>query len=253
MRALPPGSEPGAEARLDLGPDTTTLVTSLRSRAGWVTERRQGLPRDRRARLGLRAYPIRSFVRVDRSSPTPTVGSVTCLVQARRRAEPEVGATAGPPPGTTLLLLDFGGALFCVVDATFNVLAASSPSLEVFGADGTLNLYDPFWAGRGQPVIEVFRRDLVGGLSGWASPDLAGSTERLVEFDRLQRAILVKHFVDCAQSGLRPVLSAEHARHTLEIMLAAQRSARSGSAVSIGSSFTFSGTALELDQLGADH
>ena len=152
----------------------------------------------------------------------------------------------------TLLMLDFGGSLFCFVDATFNLLAASSPSLEVFGADGTLNLFEPFWARQGQPAIEVFRRDLVGGLSGWVVPDLAGSRERQSEFDQLQRAILVKHFVDCAQSGLRPVLSAEHARHTLEIMLAAQQSARSGSAVSIASSFTFSGTALELDQESTD-
>jgi predicted dehydrogenase len=153
----------------------------------------------------------------------------------------------------TLLMLDFGRSLFCFVDATFNLLAASSPSLEVFGADGTLNLFEPFWARQGQPAIEIFRRDLVGGLSGWAAPDLEGSRERQSEFDQLQRAILVKHFVDCAQSGLRPVLSAEHARHTLEIMLAAQESARTGSAVSIASSFTFSGTALELDGESADH
>jgi predicted dehydrogenase len=153
----------------------------------------------------------------------------------------------------TLLMLDFGGAVFCFVDATFNVLAASSPSLEVFGADGTLNLYEPFWARQTEPVIEVFRRDLVGGFGGWAAPDLSGLRERQLEFDQLQRAILVKHFIDCAQSGLRPVLSAEHARHTLEILLAAQRSARSGSAVSIESSFTFAGTALELDRENADY
>ena len=78
----------------------------------------------------------------------------------------------------TLLMLDFGGSLCCFVDATFNLLAASSPSLEVFGADGTLNLFEPFWARQGQHAIEVFRRDLVGGLSGWVVPDLAGSRER---------------------------------------------------------------------------
>jgi predicted dehydrogenase len=152
----------------------------------------------------------------------------------------------------TVLMLDFGGALFCFVDATFNVLAASSPSLEVFGAGGTLNLYDPFWARLGQPAIEVFRRDLVGELSGWAAPDLTDSRQRQLEFDQLQRAILVKHFLECIESGVRPVLSAEHARHTLEILLAAQQSARSGSAVSVSSSFTFSGTALELDSEKAE-
>jgi hypothetical protein len=53
----------------------------------------------------------------------------------------------------------------------------------------------PFWARRGQSVIEVFRRDLVGGLNGWAAPDLSDSKERQLEFDQLQRAILVKQFL----------------------------------------------------------
>ncbi len=152
----------------------------------------------------------------------------------------------------TLLMLDFGDSLFCFVDATFNLLAASSPSLEVFGADGTLNLFEPFWAREGQPAIEVFRRDLVGGLSGWAAPDLAGSRERQSEFDQLQRAILVKHFVDCAKSGLRPVLSAEHARHNSGDNACSTGVRRTGSAVSIALSFTFSGTAFQLDRENGD-
>ena len=148
----------------------------------------------------------------------------------------------------TLLLLDFGDATFAVVDATYNVTAASSPSLEVFGDRGTLNLYDPFWAKREQPQIEVFQTDPVTGQSGWTVPDLSHLESRQFEFDRLQRAILVSHFVDCLDTGVKPVLSAEHARHSLEIMLGAQDSARAGCAVELETSFNFSNTALDEDR-----
>ncbi len=145
----------------------------------------------------------------------------------------------------TLLLLDFGDATFAVVDATYNVTAASSPSLEVFGAQGTLNLYDPFWARREQPQIEIFQVDVNARQSGWVVPDLTRLEASQLEFDRLQRAILLSHFVDCVDTGLKPVLSAEHARHSLEIMLSAQESARTGCAVELETSFDFSNTALD--------
>jgi predicted dehydrogenase len=148
----------------------------------------------------------------------------------------------------TLLLLDFGGATFAVVDATYNVAAASSPSLEVFGSQGTLNLYDPFWAKRDQPQIELFQPDQSPGHGGWTTPDLTGLETAQAEFDRLQRAILLSHFVDCVDTGMKPVLSAQHARHTLEIMLGAQVSARTGCAVELETSFDFSNTALDEDR-----
>jgi len=141
----------------------------------------------------------------------------------------------------TLLMLDFGNATFATVDATFNVVAASSPSLEVFGAQGTLNLYDPFWANRGQPDIEIFHAE----QADWETLDVSALRDAQDRFDRLGRGILVTHFVECFDSGVQPVLSAEHARHTLEIMLGAQVSAQSGSAVRLNSTFSLAGSALD--------
>jgi len=145
----------------------------------------------------------------------------------------------------TLLLLDCGDATFAVVDATYNVHAAVSPSLEVFGLEGTLNLSEPFWATRGQPPLEVFRLDVVPGYGGWTVPNLASLRDDAARFDNLQRAILVSHLVDCLDSGKKPVLSAEHARHTLEIMLGAQQSAVTGTAVDLTTTFDFERTALD--------
>src|SRR5919199_1518320 len=42
----------------------------------------------------------------------------------------------------TLMMLDFGESIFAVVDGTFNVNAARSPWLEIFGRAGTLNVYN---------------------------------------------------------------------------------------------------------------
>jgi predicted dehydrogenase len=143
----------------------------------------------------------------------------------------------------TLLLIDFGSSVFAVVDATFNLQGAVSPSLEVFGSAGTINLWEPFWATRGQPELEILRSE--GAPSEWEVVDLGSVRKAQDQFDRLGRAVLVAHFVECLRQQRRPVLSAEHARHTLEVMLAAEESALSGRAVKLATTFDFSGTALD--------
>ena len=52
-----------------------------------------------------------------------------------------------------------------------------------------------------------------------------------------RRAILVKHLVECVNENQHPILSAEHARHALEIMLKAIESARSGRALELRTTF----------------
>ncbi len=136
-----------------------------------------------------------------------------------------------------LLMLDFGDASFAVVDGTFNVLAAKSPHLEIFGLQGTLNLYEPLPDDPPGTAVEVFQLDALPGVRGWITPK---GTERMFAPDRsasLQRAILVDHLVDCLSSGRPPVLSAEHARHALEIMVKAQESAREGVVMELTTTF----------------
>jgi predicted dehydrogenase len=137
-----------------------------------------------------------------------------------------------------LLMLDFGDATFAVVDGTFNVLQARSPHMEVFGLNGTLNVYEPFPDDPPGFSLEVFRLDALPGLRGWIKPNGA---EKLFAPDRvalLQRAILADHLVDCIRTGDAPVLSAAHARHALEIMVKAQESARAGAVIDLTTTFT---------------
>jgi len=134
----------------------------------------------------------------------------------------------------TLLMLDFGESTFAVVDGTYNVNAARGPQVEIFGRAGTINLsneHDP-----ANPPLEVFRHDAAPGLDGWITPrQRPGRVDP--EWDRLKRAVIVKHLAECVRDGTHPVLSAEHARHALEIMVKAIDSARSGQAIALTTTF----------------
>ena len=134
----------------------------------------------------------------------------------------------------TLLMLDFGNSTYAVIDATFNVNAAKSPQLELFGRAGTLNLYSQMEDVSG-PGLEIFRLDAVPGVDGWIVPPWQDGLDQGQQ--RYQRAILVKHLVDCLAEHKHPILSAEHARHALEIMLKATESARSGKALDLRTTF----------------
>ena len=138
----------------------------------------------------------------------------------------------------TLLMLDFGGSTFAVVDGTFNVNAARAPQVEIFGRGGTINLNnDRDVQTSGVPAIEVFKLDAVPGLDGWITPRERSFDTRWQRQRDLRRAILVDHLVESVREGKKPILSAEHARHALEIMLKAIESARTGRAIELTTTF----------------
>ncbi|HEY6738639.1 MAG TPA: Gfo/Idh/MocA family oxidoreductase [Actinopolymorphaceae bacterium] len=153
----------------------------------------------------------------------------TRVVRGGPFAGKEIEVTADD---NNLFMLDFGGSTFAVVDGTFNVQAARSPKIEIFGRKGTMNL------GTGRDAaIELFRVDVLPGMDGWIEAASGGLKRREEQVQGLGRAILVDHLVDCVRSRTQPVLSAEHARHALEIMLKVTESARTGRALELTTSF----------------
>jgi predicted dehydrogenase len=138
-------------------------------------------------------------------------------------------------PDNNLVLVDFGDATFAVVDGTFNVVASRSPRMEVFGLEGTLLVNR---ADVGAPPVEVYRLEAAPGLAGWISPQTyeifpVGSDR----FAELARGVLIEHLADCIRDGKQPIASGRHARHVLEVMLAAQQSAREGRVIDVVTSF----------------
>jgi predicted dehydrogenase len=138
----------------------------------------------------------------------------------------------------TLILLDFGGATFCVVDATFCAMASRSPEMEVFGLAGTLVVNRPDARyGPGELPVELFRVDAAPGLAGWITPYSLDAEARSDRTQVLARASLVEHLADCLEAGTDPLPGAARARHVLEIMLAAQTAAATGRTIPLTTTF----------------
>ena len=129
-----------------------------------------------------------------------------------------------------LFMLDFGDSTFAVIDGSYNLLASKSPKVELFGRKGVLNILRP-----DAPDLEVYKTDLMPGTDGWIEPGepLVTSVKRAT----YGRAIMVGHLAECIREGRQPVLSAQHARHALEIMLGVELSARENRIVDLTTTF----------------
>jgi predicted dehydrogenase len=120
------------------------------------------------------------------------------------------------------LLLDFGGACFGVVTSGFTMQQYRSPALEVYGTDGTLQMLGDDWAPDGYEL--------------WHNP--AGCWQVYKEpAPGWPWADGLRHLVECIRTGAAPLVTAEHARHVLEVMLLAQESGRDGVARPVRSRF----------------
>ena len=82
----------------------------------------------------------------------------------------------------------------------------------------------------------MYRLDVAPGVDGWISPRRPVSNHH-PDWSELRRAVMVKHLAECVRDGVKPTLSAEHARHALEIMVKAIESARSGQAIDLTTTF----------------
>ena len=120
------------------------------------------------------------------------------------------------------LLLDFGG-FFATFDVSWCVPASRNETLEVYGAHGTLS-GDPTYA---NTSIHIFRPE-----NGWRVDEPTPPWPR--SDDWFQG---VAHLVDCVLHDTEPIPSATHARHVLDIMLTALRSAQEGRALTLQTTF----------------
>jgi predicted dehydrogenase len=120
------------------------------------------------------------------------------------------------------LHLDFG-RFFAAFDVSWCVQTSRNESFEVYGEHGTLS-GDPTYA---NTPIHIFRPG-----SGWTVDD---PTPRWPRSDDWFQG--VAHLVDCVLDDTEPIPSATHARHVLEIMLLALRSAQEGRALALQTTF----------------
>jgi predicted dehydrogenase len=142
----------------------------------------------------------------------------------------------------TVMMLDFGGNCFGLADGTFNMHATRAPRLEVFGREGTLVMHYNTNETGPHPPLELYRAATPGPAGrpgGWTPLELSHLDERQRHVDQVRRALLIEHLADCLHFERGNELGLDRARHSLEIMLKAMESARTGEAVDLETTFAF--------------
>ncbi len=120
------------------------------------------------------------------------------------------------------VLLDFGDSRFACITTGFTMQKYRSPAIELYGSEGVLQMLGDDWAPQG---YERWTRE----RENW---------EIVEESDpQWHWTSGLRHLVDCVAAGTRPLNRPEHALHCVEVMLAAQASAREGRYVTIESGF----------------
>lgn len=143
-------------------------------------------------------------------------------------------------PDNVHMVLDFGGARFASIDATWNAISAKGPRMEIYGDKGVLNLYSR----PEEPPYELFVSDPATGVRGWMEYEhlYRGSLMPALPGTQVDWSFVdgVEHVAKCIATGEQPVVSAELGRHILEVCLAALSSAELGRVVEVSTTFPVS-------------
>jgi predicted dehydrogenase len=111
------------------------------------------------------------------------------------------------------VLLDFGDARFAVVTCGFTIQQYRGPAIELYGAEGTIQMLGDDWDPNGYEMWQ-------NSAGCWqcyneSRPDWPWTDG-------------LRNLVECVHEGRRPDLPPEHALHVLEVMLRAQQAGREG-------------------------
>jgi predicted dehydrogenase len=133
----------------------------------------------------------------------------------------------------THLLLDFGDSVYAQVYGTF-ASGPRRPELQISASGGSLDV------GRGE--ITVYGDPMLLGMPGGTLtipverrlPYVSGVHERLPE-PHVYNDIM--HLVDCILNDKEPLVTAEHARHVIEIIERGYESAEIGRTLALTTTF----------------
>ncbi len=129
-----------------------------------------------------------------------------------------------------VITLDFGEGKMAVIDTGFCEKASRSPQLEIFGEDGTISFTRPYMT---NPMPEVYIDNVEKGIRGWIDPMPAVKPPK----ELISQCCCLGDIVDAIENDKTPVLSAEHARHVLEIMCKIPEAIKSGATLDLETTF----------------
>ncbi len=149
------------------------------------------------------------------------MGSIA-IPRRRVRGGPLTGRTIEvTTPDNVLIHLEFASGVLGQLLASFATPESLAPWLELHLTGGTVSFGGKPWELDG-PVSVYTDDDSDAGREGWVH-DLDAPTDELGVVETGAR-----HFVACLLGEEEPVLTAEHARHVLDVMLAALASIADG-------------------------
>jgi predicted dehydrogenase len=166
---------------------------------------------------------------------TTLLGPVRRVSATGAIAIPERTVLAGPRAGAgirvtspdhVLINLEFASGALGQLLTSFAVPATRAPWLELQLTEGTISLNGDPWG----PVTPADVYTIADGSwrpDDWSQP--AGEQPLI--------GTGVEHFVACIRGESKPILTAEHARHVLEIILATYESIADGSARDLRTTF----------------
>jgi len=138
----------------------------------------------------------------------------------------------------THFILEFDNSCFFVISSHFIRGCSKVPSMEIYGDDGAI-IYGGCATGSYELWVKGSGRNRLGFeevLAHVGAPEISGAeakgTNHYIVGDIL-------HLADCVIKDKAPEISAEHARHVIEIIQGVYDSARSGKAVELKTSFNY--------------
>jgi len=132
-----------------------------------------------------------------------------------------------------LIHLDFGNNRFAQLLSSFAVPSSKAPAFELHCTKGSISISMADWYD-GNGAIDIFKRDeTLLGVDGWLNGVKAPGE---YGHDHLIHAG-PSHFINCLLEREKPILTAEHACHVLEIILKATESAKVSQALELETTF----------------
>ena len=208
-------------------------VTFARVKSSHDGPERHEVPRDSTWFYKPGSSPILDMGVHGLSRITAMLGPIRRLSCMSGRSRDVRMTTAGPFKGkridveiddNSLLMLDFGEARFCFLDATYCVAATQGPRAEIHGSEGTIAEV-PVPDHPAQSRLELYRTE----QDGWS--------EVPVDPAPPCRDLGVLHMVEALRESTPLLLTGEHGRHLVEVMAKAPEAARAGRTVPIETTF----------------
>ena len=120
------------------------------------------------------------------------------------------------------ILLEFKNKCLAVVTTGFTMQQYNSPAIELYGAEGTIQMLGDDWEPKGYEVWDNRRSSWELFKTPYANwPWTAGLT----------------HLVDCIINKKKPIVNLDHAYHVNEIMIKIYESSKKKKQISVNSSF----------------